>query len=348
MYDAKVGNLDGLKKELIELIAEKSGMKDKLKQAGEKAAALEGVIQDFIKRYHIFDEKSDCISQKELDTKIEESKNEQETTESDVEELDKGIDKATKEEEQVEEKTQAVTKEVEEQTKQAEELKQEEETIKKEYGTSDIMLNPVLVKEWAESFEVERPYWNAVFHPDNEVVEGEKGRYFEVQLKDANKNVKLLFGPGEYFISKSDFRKKYGSTIGAFVTEALHTMNKGDQQKIKLFIQGSADISGQATFSGKLNDQFLYEDITVLSQKADKERFSNTPINKKTPKTNFRNTHLPDLRAEYLKEMIKVYSKKFDPIVLEGVVKGLNDKEERNAIIYLFIPEELISKYGKN
>lgn len=240
--DTKVVNLDGLKKELIELIAEKSGMKDKLKQAGEKAAALEGVIQDFIKRYHIFDEKSDCISQKELEKTIEESKKEQETTATELDELDNEFNKVTQEEEQLEEKTHVVEKEIEEQIEEAEELKQEEEAIKTAYGTTDIKLNPVPVKEWAESFEVERPYWNAVFHPDDEVVEGEKGRYFEIQLKDANKNVKLLFGPCEYFFSKSDFRKKYGSTIGSFVTEALHTMKKGDQQKVKLFIQGSADI----------------------------------------------------------------------------------------------------------
>lgn len=59
------------------------------------------------------------------------------------------------------------------------------QTIKEEYG-ADVELDPVQPKEWAESFEVERPYWEAVFHPDDEVVAGQKGRYFEVKLKDAD------------------------------------------------------------------------------------------------------------------------------------------------------------------
>jgi hypothetical protein len=62
----------------------------------------------------------------------------------------------------------------------------------------------------------------------------------------------------------------------------------------------------------------------------------------------FRNEHLPNLRAQYLREMIRAYSKKFDPIVLEGTVKDFKDEKERNAIIYLFIPEELVEVYGGN
>ena len=178
-------------------------------------------------------------------------------------------------------------------------------------------------------------------------MEGQKGRYFEVKLKDANKNVKLLFKAGEYYMSKTDFRKRYGSTIGSFVTEALHAMKKSDQQKVKLFIQGSADIVGQNTFSGNLDDQYFFEDISVLPQKGE-ERFANAPIEKEIPDKNFRNQHLPDLRGQYLSEMIRVYSKKFDPIVLEGAVKDFKDEEERNAIIYLFIPEELVEAYGDN
>lgn len=37
--------------------------------------------------------------------------------------------------------------------------------------------------------------------------------------------------------------------------------------------------------------------------------------------------------------MIKAYSNKFAPVVLEGTVKDFKDEGERNAVIYLFIPE---------
>jgi ABC-type transporter Mla subunit MlaD len=345
-YDSKTANLDELKKELVALIAEKSGIKGKMDQGIEDVKALEATVRDFIDRYNIFDKKADCEDNKELEEKIEDTKKEQEQTEPEVDELEKDLNDADQQTDQLEEQTQELEKEIGEQVQQEEELKQEEETLKEEYGT-DVKLEPVTVEEWAESFEVERPYWEATFHPDDEVVEGQKGRYFEVKLKDADKNVKLLFGPGEYCMSKTEFRKKYGSTIGSFVAEALHAMKKADQSKVKLFIQGSADIAGHTTFSGKLDEQFFYENISVLPQrKDDNERFESAPIEKEIPDRNFRNDHLPDLRGQYLKEMIKVYSKKFEPVVLEGIVKDFKDEGERNAIIYLFIPEELVSEYG--
>ena len=162
--------------------------------------------------------------------------------------------------------------------------------------------------------------------------------------KDANQNVKLLFGPGEYFKSKSDFRKNHGSTIGAFVTEALHAMKKADQMKIKLFIQGSADIVGDATFSGKLSDQFFFEDVSVLPQQSDQERFLNEPVSKEIPEINFRNKHLPDLRARYLKEMISVYSKKFDPIILEGIAKNSRRKKSEIRLSICLSPKSFCLK----
>ncbi|MCB0663324.1 MAG: hypothetical protein KDC24_11335, partial [Saprospiraceae bacterium] len=337
LYETKISNLDQLKTELVDLINEKTGIKVKFDQTIEDVDALEATVRDFINRYNVFDKKADCEDNKELEDEIEEVKAEQEEAEPALDTMEEELQEAEQQVEQLETETQ-----------QTEELIQEQQTIKEEYGT-DVDLDPVTVEEWSETFEVERPYWEAVFHPDDEVVEGQKGRYFERKLKDAEKNVKLLFGPGEYCMSKSDFRKRYGSTISSFVTEALHSLKKSDQEKVKLFIQGSADISGHSTFSGKLNDQFHYGDISVLpSLEDDPERFQNSPVVKEIPDRKFRNEHLPNLRAQYLKEMILAYSKKFDPVVLEGAVKDFKDEDERNAIIYLFIPEELVSKYGDN
>lgn len=340
-YKAESGAIDGLQSELTALISEKTGIKTALENGLEKADELKGTVSDFIDRFNIFDKKTDCNEKGGIKDGIDELKENFRETEPKVEELKKEFDNVESAQNEMEKHTGEVEDKVREQIKKAEELKQKELAIKEEYG-SEVKLDPVTVEEWSESFEVERPYWEAVFHPDDEVVEGQKGRYFEVKLKDANKNVKLLFGPGEYCMSKSDFRNKYGSTIGSFVTEALHSMKDSNQDKVKIFIQGSADNVGHKTFSGKLDQQFFYENISVLPQKDDPEKFASTPLSKEIPQTSFKNIHLPDLRAQYLKEMIKVYSKKFDPVVLEGVVKDIKDEGERNAIIYLYIPEELL------
>jgi len=275
--------------------------------------------------------KSDCASLKNTENDLAKIKNEQDATEPQL----KDLERDTKDSE-------GQTDEIERDFNRAVELKMEEKELQKTYG-KDIKLEPVSRKEWSESFEVKRQYWDAVFHPDDEVVQGYKGKYFQVKLKDAEKNVKLLFGPGKYFIKKSDFRNSYGSTIGSFVAEALNFTKKDNESKVVLFIQGSADIVGQKTFRGQLNNDFLYTNVTVLPQKDGSDSFGETAISKEIPTKDFKNSDLPDLRGNFLKEMISVYSKNLKPILLEGAVKKEVDKGERNAVIYLFIPEALLN-----
>ncbi len=336
-YDTRIKDLDQLQNDLLQLVAEKTGLNDKLDQAGSDIAGLENQVNDFLNRYRLFDEETDCLSLEELREKLRDIEQEQQTTEPEIDEALEDLEAAEEEAEQVEEATEALEQEIEEEA----EVKEEEKTLQEEYDT-DTKLEPVTKEEWSESFQVERPYWDAVFHPDDEVVEGYKGRYFEVRLKDADQAVKLLFGAGEYFLSRNDFRERYGLTVGTFVSEALLALKKTDREKIKVFIQGSADIVGQATFSGNLDEGYFYDAITVLPQKPGGEQFLGTPETRATPARNFRNEHLPNLRGRFLKEMITVYSKKLEPILLEGSVKAVKDEADRNAVIYLFLPEEML------
>jgi predicted nucleic acid-binding Zn-ribbon protein len=336
-YDTRIKDLDQLQNDLLQLVAEKTGLNDKLDQAGSDIAGLENQVNDFLNRYRLFDEETDCLSLEELREKLRDIEQEQQTTEPEIDEALEDLEAAEEEAEQVEEATEALEQEIEEEA----EVKEEEKTLQEEYDT-DTQLEPVTKEEWSESFQVERPYWDAVFHPDDEVVEGYKGRYFEVRLKDADQAVKLLFGAGEYFLSRNDFRKRYGLTIGTFVSEALLALKKTDREKIKVFIQGSADIVGQATFSGNLDEGYFYDAINVLPQQPGGERFLGSPETRDIPTRNFRNEHLPNLRGRFLKEMITVYSKKLEPVLLEGSVKAVKDEADRNAVIYLFLPEEML------
>lgn len=334
----KNGILDTKTRQKLEYLAEKAKVlgeatkllltrKDKLQATMQNLDTKVDTAQKILKNST---ESGDCAELKALEKESEEVEKEQEAVEPQLKELEEDI-KNTKEQ----------TDEIEQDTKHAMDILNEEKRLQETYGKK-IKLEPVSQKEWSESFAVKRQYWEAAFHPDDEVVEGFKGKYFQVKLKDAEKNIKLLFGPGKYFMSKSDFRDSYGSTIGAFVSEALNFTKKDDENKVILFIQGSADIVGQNTFKGKLNNDFLYTNIDVLPQKDDSESFGSNPVVKNIPIQNFTNADLPDLRGNFLKEMISVYSKKLDPVLLEGAVKTKVDKGERNAVIYLFIPEALL------
>ena len=336
-------DLGGLKTELDGLVGNKTDLLSKLDQPMAAVGEAEQLLQEFMKIYEQFDKKEKCKDADQLKNKLDELakdfknlKNKLDTSEEAMEGLDQaGV--------ALETETQEIVKGVEEALEKVKEIETLKEEIKTELGI-EVDPEPVTLEEWSDNFNVERTYWEAVFHPDREVVDGYVGKYFEVQLKDAEKSVKLLFGPGEYFIEKSDFRRNYGATIGTFVTEALYYLKKADEGKVKLFIQGSADITGHKTFRGNMDDRFLFEDIEVLPQKEGQENFFSNPENKDIPKNRFRNQHLPDLRAQYLADMIQVYSKKFDPILLEGSVKDYKDEGQRNAIIYLFFPEELLEE----
>ena len=51
------------------------------------------------------------------------------------------------------------------------------------------------------------------------------------QVKLRAKLGNLLFGAGEYFLSRNDFRERYGLTIGTFVSEALLALKKQTAKK---------------------------------------------------------------------------------------------------------------------
>ncbi|MEM9819673.1 MAG: hypothetical protein AAF985_01320 [Bacteroidota bacterium] len=343
-YEEKVDQIDELQNKLSSLISEKTDLQKMLDQQLEKVEPAQAKVDRFIEQYNIFGDEEKCIGIDDLNDAIEKIKNTQDATEPEIEELENELDESSKAEEKLQEETQTVEEEIDEHTEKEVELQEEAKSIEEEFGKK-IELETVPVETWVESFEIKRPYWEAVFHPDDEVVKGYKGRYFQVQLKDADKNVKLLFGPGEYYMDKADFRDNYGSTIGAFVTETLNAMKKSDRSKIQLFVQGSADIVGQQTFRGKLDQNYYYEAVTVLPVDGEGEGFLSDPSTLEIPVKGFRNTDLPNLRGNFLREMIGIYSKKLQPVLLEGQVKDVANKDDRNAVIYLFIPETLVEEY---
>lgn len=346
LYDQRNTAIDQLKDEAVALLLQKSGLQDKIDQATGTASDLTQDINQLLDRFRLFEDQSRCVDLQDLLDKLKDIEAEQTTTEKEVEELEHECEQNEAQQEELETETKAVEQEIEEEAEQAEVLAEEEKVLQEQLG-EDVKLEPVTPQEWSEDFEVERDYWKAVFHPDDEVVEGYRGRYFQVQLKDASKKVKLLFGPGEYYMDKGDFRDNYGSVIGAFVTEALHALRKAERDGIKLFVQGSADITGQKTFKGNLDGKFMYDRFSVLPIKGDSDRFESEAEEVTISTKGFGNEDLPNLRGNFLREMISIYSRKLEPILLEGSVTDEVDKDDRNAVIYLFIPESLVDDYSR-
>ena len=342
LYEEKVAAVNKIKDQVAGFADEKTKLLDVLSKKVEDLSPVEQQVVDLVKKHKLLGENSACNDLDPIREEVESVDGELDEIAPEIEEMEEELEELQAETDEIETATEEVEQEANEAIEQAEEVKAEEEAIKQEFG-QEMDLAPVTVEEWSESFEVERPFWEATFHPDDEVVEGYRGRYFQVQLKDADKSIKLLFGPGEYHMSKADFRDQYGSVIGAFVTEALAAIKKKDRDGVKLFVQGSADISGANSFRGNLDESFLYDDITLLPLKGS-ENFGGQEESRTIRAKGFTNEDLPNLRGRFMQEMIGRYSKKLSPILLEGSVKKEVDEEDRNATIYLFLPESMLKE----
>lgn len=350
------GQVENVKQRYEDGVAKVKNVTDKIDAfAGQKTALVgllskplsdltdaEARVADLVRDAGLLGEGSPCGDLSEPQREMEEAEAELDEMEPEIEEMAEELEEAEAEVEEIETETDAVEQEVEQIQEQAEEVEREEEAIREQFG-QEVDLEPVTVEEWSESFAVERPYWKADFHPDDEVVEGYRGRYFQVQLKEADQAIKLLFGPGEYHISKSDFRDRYGAVIGAFVTESLAAIRSGDREGIRLFVQGSADISGARSFRGNLDESFYYDELNLLPLRGS-ENFGGQAETRSVKERGFTNEDLPNLRGRYLQEMIGFYSKKLQPVLLEGSVKDVVDEADRNAVIYLFLPEALVGE----
>ncbi|MEM1359466.1 MAG: hypothetical protein AAGF89_14770, partial [Bacteroidota bacterium] len=342
VYDDKVAVVRGVQDKLAQFTDNKTGLVDILSKPLNDLTGAEAKVAELIKEHGLLGANSACNDVAPAQQELEEADQELDEMEPEIQEMEEELNDLETQVQEVEGQTEAVEADAQQAIDQHEEVVEEEEAIKKEFG-QEVDLEPVSVAEYAESFEIERPFWEATFHPDDEVVEGYKGRYFQVQLKDADKTIKLLFGPGEYHMSKTDFRDQYGSVIGAFVTEALAAIKKDQREGVKLFVQGSADISGARSFKGNLDESFYYDELTLLPLKGS-ENFGGAAESRNIPERGFTNEDLPNLRGRFMQEMIGYYSKKLDPILLEGSVKEKVDKEDRNAVIYLFLPEYLLEE----
>ncbi|GJM35852.1 MAG: hypothetical protein DHS20C18_48530 [Saprospiraceae bacterium] len=341
-YNDQIQNVSPLQEQLTGFVREKTDLENRLKSAKGDIGDLAVEVNDFAGRFKLFEHAANCATLEKVKEKVGEIEAMQRATDQALETLKKDLNDAAQQETSLVAEVRALELVAEEEAQKAAALQVEETSLKKEFG-EDLELQPVSKEEWTKGFEVERPYWKAVYHPDDEMVEGYKGRYFELSLKNASKNATILFPIGKYFMDKNAFNKQYGATLGSFVIEALYHLKNSEAGQVKLFVQGSADAVGSETFRGRMDSRYDYGIVDILPKLEEGERFAGMPEQIEIPASNFRNSHLPDLRASYLKEIISTYTDKFDPVLLEGVVTETEDAKKRNAAIYLFFPDSILA-----
>jgi hypothetical protein len=189
--------------------------------------------------------------------------------------------------------------------------------------------------------------WTMTPVPNSELVSKLKGKYFIIDISDADADETIFFSAGKYIID--DFDKKFSRGLLNFGKDVLSKIK--NKTEYKIFVKGSADLAGNDSFEGKLVTPYFYSKISFfnsLNSNSTKSKFSTQEVEINIPSI-FKNTHLPNLRAKFIQE--KFYEIYQDitpiipmPIILEGNVSLNVDDKDRNATLLLYLPEKFFTQ----
>lgn len=165
-------------------------------------------------------------------------------------------------------------------------------------------------------------------YPDREMIGGQRGRYYVVDLKDAESGVKFGFDAGQYTLDRSD--RKFRKALSSFMRDVVDKLD--GNATYRLMVRGSAD---RAAYRGRQKSNYRYTEIAYLP-KINDGRYVNDQKRLRVDQR-ITNSDLPFLRARYLKDLVHdVYPTK-EPVILEGNVTSKIDRKDRNAELMLFV-----------
>ncbi|MEM9887952.1 MAG: hypothetical protein AAF849_18805, partial [Bacteroidota bacterium] len=340
-YNEQATAFNELETGLNELLPQKRRLMERIEAGEGDVDQLSADVDAFLKRFKVLEADARCEGLEDLEAAKTEIEDQQKNIQSEADELANALGTADESLSDLQAQLDGLRQKEVAETEKVEALQKEEEKMQEMFADKSLKIEPVPLEEWSEETEVARDAWETTLQEEEELVEGLKGRYYEVKLKRADEVVAILFPVGRYYMNMDAFNQDYGAAIGTFIYEATYHLDEG--KRVKLFIQGSADATGDETFKGNLNSEYLFNEIDVLPKKS--EGFENELETKDIPRSGFTNSDLPNLRAKYLKEIISFRSfDKLDAVLLDGVVTDTEDEKERNATLYLFISDEVLGK----
>lgn len=172
-----------------------------------------------------------------------------------------------------------------------------------------------------------------------EIVKGERGKYFYINLYQSDYEKILTFPSGGYVINDIN---KYENALAEFGENIIKILQKSQfRQGYKIYIKGSADILGNQTFKTVFNNLFRYNRVCYYPHYKQSSSLFVTKemcVNIIEPITN---DELPNLRAAFIQEKFEnFYAPSIEkPKILEGTVTLDISEVDRNVVLLLFLPE---------
>lgn len=165
---------------------------------------------------------------------------------------------------------------------------------------------------------------------ESELIKGRQCCYYELIVKGP-----ALFPMGEYIIKDQD--KEYSQPLTNFFDEVITVLRRSHIEH-QLFIKGSADKTGDKTFSKDfVIERYTYREITYLPYDPKQQQFTPNSQSWQIPGA-YANKDLPNLRARYTQDSLKNSPRQLDSIILAGVVTPkLDEPKDRNIMILLYI-----------
>jgi hypothetical protein len=177
--------------------------------------------------------------------------------------------------------------------------------------------------------EIKTDNYEIIPSSDNEIIKDKKGKYYIVDLKDADYKEKIKFLNAKYIIN--DFDSKFQKAVLAFKNEVFDELNKG--KKAELYIKGSANI---IPYYGRQSPGYSYNKIRYFVKIQNTEQFS-AIFGQDILTKNISNNDLPNLRAKFVQEKLSEVFMYNTPIILQGSVTTRASDSDRNVTLLMFI-----------
>lgn len=169
-------------------------------------------------------------------------------------------------------------------------------------------------------------------HANDEVVVGLVGSYYTINFRNATSHKSLFFEPEQY--TRDEFASGFKVAMSEFRGDILRHIER-KRIPYRLFVRGSADNTGNDAPSLGLLIGGQATQVEYLPMVEDNPNQYQASTATQLIPARFANVHLPNRRAAYVQEKLRVLG--FKASVLEGVVARTAGEGERRATMFLFV-----------
>ncbi len=171
--------------------------------------------------------------------------------------------------------------------------------------------------------------YNMVRSPKTEMVNGKRGHYYNIFLKNPATGKGYKFASASY--SKIDNEGACKQSLDRAISDIRGALD--GQRTYQIYVQGKASAG---RYSGKMADGFDYSTIEVMENKGG---IYGPELVQRHYGPTISNDDLPNLRGAFLQEFLAKNYKISKPLILDGKVSKSKDPSEQAVAVILFVED---------